>query len=104
MSMKMLLKVEFPPQKFNAAIRDGSAVGKLGRIMEKIKPEASFFTADHGKRGGFLVINLENPSQIPFFAEPFFLYFDAHVEVLPFMTAEDLVQAHLEDMNEIWPE
>lgn len=30
-----------PPQKFNEAVRDGSAAKKLTRIMEESKPEAA---------------------------------------------------------------
>ena len=92
-----------PPQHFNQAVRDGTAGAKLQKILETLKPKAAYFTAQNGCRGGILVIDIENPSQIPFYAEPFFLYFDAQVEFMPYMSPQDLAQAGLEKMNEMWP-
>jgi hypothetical protein len=102
--MQMLMKVQFPVHKFNEAVRQGTVGQIMGRILEKTKPKAAYFTAENGCRGGTMVIDVEKPSDIPFYAEPWFLYFDAKVELLPFMTPEDLQNARLEDMNEIWPE
>ena len=99
----MLMKVQFPPQKFNDAVRDGSAGEKIGKIMATLKPKAAYFTAQNGCRGGILVIDVEDSSRIPFYAEPFFLYFDAAVDFLPYMTAEDLAKSGLETMNDMWP-
>ena len=54
--MRMLLNVTFPHEKFNAAVRDGSAGSKISRILETIKPEAVYFTEQDGRRGSALVI------------------------------------------------
>lgn len=99
----MLLKVQFPLEKFNAAVRDGSVGEKIGKIVEVIKPKAVYFTAENGCRGGTYVIDVEDPSRIPFYAEPFFLYFDARVEIIPYMTGEDLMNANLGALNDMWP-
>lgn len=42
------------------------------------KPSAAFFFANDGNRGGFLVVNMQDTSEIPAFAEPWFLAVDAH--------------------------
>ncbi len=101
--MQMLMKVQFPLQKFNAAVRDGSVGDKLGKILGFIKPKGAFFTAENGCRGGTFVVEVHDPKQMPQLAEPFFLLFDAKVEYLPYMTPEDLAHSGLEKMNEMWP-
>lgn len=99
----MLMKVQFTPQKFNDAVRDGSVGNKLGKILETLKPKASYFTAENGCRGGIFVVDVEEASQMPFYAEPFFLYFDAKVEFFPCMTPDDMANAGLEKLNDMWP-
>ena len=62
-------------------------------ILEEIKPEAAYFADMEGARGGYLVINMDDASQIPAIAEPLFLGLDATVQIHPVMTAEDLERA-----------
>ncbi|MEO8451932.1 MAG: panthothenate synthetase, partial [Gemmatimonadota bacterium] len=66
--MRFVVHVSFPVEKFNQAVRDGSAGQKLGKILEELKPEAAYFCAKDGKRGGFLIVNISNASEIPRFA------------------------------------
>ena len=54
------------------------------------KPEAAYFTAEGGTRGATIVVNIDDASEIPALAEPWFLAFNAKVEVLPAMILEDL--------------
>lgn len=100
--MRMLMEVELPLEPFNTAVRDGSVGAKMQKIMEALKPEAAYFTARNGKRGGVLVVNLSDPSQIPALAEPWFLTFNASVQIHPAMTPEDLGRAGLEAMGKQW--
>jgi len=100
--MKMLMTIKMPPQKFNNHVRDGSIGELMGRIMETLKPQAAYFTAQGGTRGGILIIDLKDTSQLPFYAEPWFLYFDAEVEFHPYMTPEDLANAGLDEIGEKW--
>jgi hypothetical protein len=74
----------------------------MQKILEDLKPEAAYFCAKDGKRGGFLVVNLNSASEMPRYAEPFFLNFDATVEFLPTMTPEDLGKAGLEELGKKW--
>lgn len=96
--MRFVLKVNFPVETFNAAVRDGSAGKKLNQILDDIKPEAAYFWADEGKRGGFLIVQLKEASQIPSVAEPWMLHFDASIELRPCMTPEDLASAGLDSL------
>jgi len=100
--MRMLLNVKLPHETFNAAVRDGSAGKKLKRILDELKPEAVYFTEQEGHRGATLVINLEDPSKIPAFAEPWFLLFDADCEFRVAMTPEDLGKAGLDAIGKKW--
>ncbi|MBI4566243.1 MAG: DUF3303 family protein [Planctomycetes bacterium] len=100
--MRVILHVSLPVEKFNKAVLDGTAGSKLKAILEETKPEAVYFCAKDGKRGGFIVVNMKEPSEMPKFAEPWFLAFDATVEFLPVMTPEDLAKAGLEEIAKRW--
>ena len=98
----MLLNVKFPNTEFNTAIRDGSASKKMSQILEELKPEAAYFTEQHGQRSALLIVNLDEPSKIPMLAEPWFLTFNASVELRVVMTPEDLKKAGLEELGRKW--
>jgi hypothetical protein len=100
--MRMLMVVELPLEPFNTYVRDGSVGAKMQKIMEALKPEAAYFTERNGKRGGILVVNVNNPSEVPKFAEPWFLTFNASVEFRVAMTPEDLGHAGLEALGKQW--
>ena len=97
--MRMLLNVKFPHDEFNKAVRDGTVGQKIGRILEDAKPEAVYFTDQDGQRSAILVINLVDPSQIPAFAEPWFLTFKADVKLQVVITPGDLQKAGLEELG-----
>jgi len=100
--MRLLLSVTFPPEPFNTLVKEKRAGQILNRILNELKPEAAYFTEEDGSRGGILVINLSEPSRIPFFAEPFFLNFNAECRFRIAMTAEDLAKAELDKLGEHW--
>jgi hypothetical protein len=97
-----MMHVSMPVEKFNEALRDGSAAKKLGRILEETKPEAAYFTAKDGKRGGYIIVNISSASEIPRLAEPWFLNFNATVEFMPAMVPEDLQKAGLDEIAKKW--
>ena len=100
--MRMVMHVYFPVDVFNAAVRDGSAGAKMQKILAQQKPEAAYFTEYHGQRSGILIIDLKDASQIPAMAEPWFLQFNARLELHPAMTAQDLGAAGLEALGKEW--
>ncbi len=91
--MRILLKVSIPVEIGNAKIKDGSLAKTMQSILEEQKPEAAYFVEDNGTRTGFTVVNIDDASQIPAIAEPWFLAFNAGVELHPAMVAEDLMKA-----------
>ena len=88
--MRMLLKMQMDVEAGNRAIKDGSFGETLDRVMAELKPEAAYFTALDGKRTGLIFFDLEEPSQIPAIAEPFFMSVGAAIEMVPVMTPEDV--------------
>lgn len=100
--MRFLVHVSMPPEKFNEAVLDGSAGRKMAKILDELKPEAAYFCAEGGKRGGFFVVNMNDASEMPKVAEPWFLTFDATVEFLPAMTPADLQKAGLDNIGKMW--
>ena len=100
--MRMLLQVKIPHEAFNAAVRDGSAGGRMKQILEETKPEAVYFTEYDGQRGAIMIINLNDPSEVPKFAEPWFLSFKADVQFHIVMSPEDLARAGLEKLGKKW--
>jgi hypothetical protein len=100
--MKMLLSVEFPPEPFNSLVRSGKAGEIIERILGEIKPETAYFTEQDGKRGGIFVVDVQAPSDVPAFAEPFFLNFQASCKFRILMSPEDLQKAGLEELGKKW--
>ena len=88
--MRTLLKATLEVTASNKAIMDGTLPKIMQATMEKIKPEASYFTAMDGCRSCIMVFDLKDPSEIPGIAEPFFLQLNAKVEFSPVMNADDL--------------
>jgi hypothetical protein len=91
--MRFLLKVGIPVEAGNAAAKAGKLGTTIQAILADLKPEAVYFTDDHGRRAGYIFLDLKDASQIPAVAEPWFLAFNATVELHPVMVPEDLARA-----------
>jgi hypothetical protein len=98
----MLFHVKFPHEPFNAAVKDGTAGTKIRRILDELKPEAVYFTEFQGRRGAIMIANLDDPSKIPTFAEPWFLTFNADCELHVVMTPADLAKSGLDELGKKW--
>ena len=89
--MRCLLKFSFPTtDETNSWIKDGSIGQKMESILENLQPEAAYFCPVDGTRGGYLIVNMDDASQIIAVGEPFFMELGAKVEIVPVMTREDL--------------
>jgi hypothetical protein len=91
--MRCLMKVSIPVETGNVTIAEGTLPKTIETILNELKPEAAFFAEDNGKRTGFIFLDLKDTSQIPALAEPWFLAFNAHVELHPAMNLDDLKRA-----------
>jgi hypothetical protein len=89
----MLLRVSIPVEAGNAAAKDGTLGSTIERILAGLKPEAAYFFADdNGQRSGSIVFDMQDSSQIPAIAEPWFLAFGAKVSFRPVMSPQDLAK------------
>ena len=91
--MRFLLKVNIPVETGNAAAKEGRLGGTILSILADLKPETVYFTADNGQRTAFIFLDMHDASQIPAIAEPWFLAFNANVEIQPVMVPDDLMKA-----------
>jgi hypothetical protein len=74
----------------------------MKQILEEIRAEAVYFTEYDGRRGAIMIININDPSEVPKFAEPWFLSFNADVQFHIAMTPEELGRAGLEKLGKKW--
>ena len=90
--MRFLIKVSIPVEAGNDAARKGFDV--IPSILEEQKPEAAYFVvAADGQRTALFIVNMDDPSELPKIAEPWFLALNASIEATPAMVAEDLQKA-----------
>jgi len=100
--MKIMITFEMPVEPFNSMVRDGTAGPTLATILETVKPETVYFHAPNGCRGATMVVNVDDPSEIPFVTEPFFLKFNARCTCDVAMSPDDLARSGLEDLGKKW--
>jgi hypothetical protein len=88
--MRFMLTFRIPPEEGNAAMKDGSFMSAFQSVLEELQPEAAYFADIEGARGGYLVLNMDDASQIPAICEPLFLGLDATVQIHPVFTPDDM--------------
>jgi hypothetical protein len=92
--MRMMMQFTMPVDAGNDAARTGAIGTTTQHLIETLKPEAAYFGAGTtGERGGFMVFDMKDASQIPGIAEQLFLAFHAKVTFFPVMNAQDLAKA-----------
>jgi hypothetical protein len=91
--MRFLMKVNIPVEPGNKAAKAGKLSTTIQSILTELKPEAVYFSDDKGMRTGYIFLEMADASQIPEFAEPWFLAFNAAIEFHPVMVPEDLAKA-----------
>ena len=91
--MRFMVTVNMPVEKANAAVKAGTLGSTIQAILSDLKPEAAYFGDSNGQRTGFLFVDLQDASQIPALAEPWFLAFNASIEIHPVMVPTDLAKA-----------
>ncbi len=88
--MRVLLKVSIPVEAGNEAAREGKLAETLQAILDEQKPEATYCVAENGTRTILVFLDLESAAKLPEVAEPWFLAFNARIEVTPAFTLEEL--------------
>lgn len=88
--MRTMLVIHMDTQKGSQMIEKDEMAQFMQSALERLRPEAAYFGPQGGVRTAFVVIDLEDPSQLPSIAEPFFSRLGARVEMFPVMTADDV--------------
>jgi hypothetical protein len=88
--MRMMLRAVIDTPSGNAAIRDGSIAQVIGRMVEQLRPEATYFAPEDGRRACFMVFDMTDPAQLPVISEPLFQAMGARVTISPCMDLADL--------------
>jgi hypothetical protein len=91
--MRYIMKVRFPIERGNEGLMDPQFGKKMNDLLTEIKAEAAYFTTINGQRGAYIIVNLNDASELPAVAEPFFIWMNADVEWSPVMKPEDLAKA-----------
>ena len=88
--MRTMVKFTLPTQETNPLVEDGSVGQTMESLLGKLQPEAAYFGPVDGKRGGFIVMNMEEESEVVTKLKPLWLELNATVETFPVATADDL--------------
>ncbi len=91
--MRFMVTTRVPMETGNALMKEGRLNQTIQSVLEDLKPEAAYFTDVDGARGGYLIVNMDDASQLPAMAEPLFFGLGATIQVHLVMTAEDLQKA-----------
>src|SRR5512136_54305 len=91
--MRFLMKVSMSEDTSNVNVRDPKFGEKMQALLTELKAEAAYFTTLEGRRGAYIVVNMDDASQMPAMAEPIFLWFKGKVEFMPVMLPQDLAKA-----------
>jgi hypothetical protein len=100
--MRMLFIATLPHEPFNTVARKGAVGQIMKKILDDANPEAVYFTEEDGHRAAYMVINVDDPSRVPAFAEPWFLHFQAACKFRIVMSPEDLQRAGVDELGEKW--
>ncbi|NSC25390.1 hypothetical protein FM076_31255 [Streptomyces albus subsp. chlorinus] len=88
--MRMLLKARLDTDKGNELIQSGRMAELLESLLQRLQPEAAYFTPERGRRCCLFVIDMQDPSQLVPLTEPFFTEMGAEVTVQPAMNVDDV--------------
>lgn len=91
--MKFLVEVRIPTEVGNAGLLDGSFLRQQQKYLEDVKPEVVYFSAMHGQRTIYMVIDIQSADKLSQIAEPLWLDWKADVRFTPVMTGEDFEKA-----------
>ena len=91
-----------PPNRLNHTQGTSTVGQKIGMMLEETKPESIYFTGNRYGRGAIAVFDLQDSSELPRVAEPWFLILNAEIEYGPAITPEELMKAGLEEIVKKW--
>jgi hypothetical protein len=91
--MRFMITCRIPVEKGDELAKAGSLHATIQSTMEELKPEAAYFSDIEGGSVGYIVVNIDEASQIAAIVEPLFLGLGAAIQIHPVMTPEELGRA-----------
>ncbi|MCP4315788.1 MAG: hypothetical protein GY789_07150 [Hyphomicrobiales bacterium] len=91
--VRMMLKVQIPIQSGNRAIENGTMGTIFESLMQKIKPEAAYFSQEGGLRTAYFVYVMDGTFEFAEIHEPLIQGLGARVYDQPALTWEDIGKA-----------
>lgn len=88
--MRMMLRFHFPVDPGNELIRSGKVGKVFEQLGEDLKPEVMYLYPEAGERGGIVVFDMSDISEVAGVVERFSFGLSAKVELIPVMSPEDL--------------
>jgi hypothetical protein len=88
--MRTMMQVQMPTGSGNDAINAGSLPQIMASSLEALKAEAGDFTAEDGMRTALIFFEMNDSSDIPPAAEPFFMGLGAKITLSPVMNAQGM--------------
>ena len=70
--MRFMITCRIPVERGNELAKNDTLGETVKSIMEELQPEAAYFADIEGARGGYIVVNMDDASQIPAMTEPLF--------------------------------
>jgi len=98
--VRVMVKFRFPVEVGNEMVETGKIEKVVKALVQDLKPEAAYFFPEFGERAGFMIINMQESSEVAGVAERVFFGLNAEIEMTPVMTAEDLTKG-LADIDRI---
>ena len=90
--MRFMITCRTPVEKGEELAKARRLDSTIQSIMEELKPEDAYFSDIEGGRVGYIVVNIDDASQISAIAQTLFLGLGAAIQVHPVMTAGALGQ------------
>jgi hypothetical protein len=91
--MRFMITCRIPVEEGNESATAASLGSTIQSIMEELKPEAAYFSDIEGARSGYIVVDMDDASQLSAIAETLFVGLGATIEFHRVMTPEELSQA-----------
>jgi hypothetical protein len=102
MNMRMLMMVTFPVQPFNTYVQNGTLIPQVTQALQAMAATNVYFTEINGRRAMIAEINLKENSDLARVCAPWYLAFQAQVEVVPVMTPQELAKVDLQSLAQQW--
>jgi hypothetical protein len=88
--MKMMVEFSMPTDSGNDIVRSGKVAKIFENLMADLKPEATYFYPTGGGRGGHMIVEMTDSSDVANVGERFWFGLKAHVTMRPVMGPGDL--------------